>query len=786
MNRTYLIGNAHLDPVWLWRWQEGFSEILATFRSALDRMKDFPDFRFTSACAVYYEWIEKTDPEMFAEIQERVREGRWNIVGGWFLQPDCNIPCGESFARHALISQRYFKEKFGVTAKTGYNVDSFGHNASLPMILRESGMENYVFMRPMPHENGGLHDLFEWESADGSSVRTYRIPHFYNITQGTLGELDDIIARSEKQPLMAFYGVGNHGGGPTVSLINEINGHHRPEGVVYSTPDEYFDDTKALELPVVKGELQHHARGCYSANSFIKRSNRAAEYALLAAEKLCILSDSLTGEDNYPAEKLRKAWKNLLFNQFHDILGGCSIRSAYTDAGYLFGEIMSIAEQESFAALTRVCRQIDTLHGETLPSAKTSWRLWSCGKLGSPVIVFNPHAWETEVTVELTAVAARVTDDEGNAMPIQTVRAEHTNGGDRYGTAFRAKLPALGYRVFRIFTDGEAPEFPEITADANARTLENELVRITFDGESGEISEFISKATGEKLISRPTGTALLDETACDTWAHDKVTLGESVGSFGGAKFEVIERGCVRSTLRVESYFGGSTLRRDYTLERGSDAVKVSMTVDFHEKHRTFKLVLPAGDSVTASIPYGSIERPLGTGEEPCAEWLASGKLGYVSDITYGYDTDGDNFRPTIFRSAIYADHFGQRDSFCEYMEQGIGKFSYALFGFTTASDAKRRADELNCPPRVVNDTFHDGKLGGEYCGYDCGCKNIVVTAVKRGEEGGDVIRVAELDGTPVVTELRLLDKELSVEVKPHGIATLKDGVRTDLIENSKT
>lgn len=127
MRNIYLIGNAHLAPVWLWRWQEGFSEVLATFRSALDRMKDFDDFKFTSACAVYYEWIERIDTEMFEEIKQRVKEGRWNIVGGWYLQPDCNMPDGESFARHALISQRYFKDKFGVTAKTGYNVDSFGH-----------------------------------------------------------------------------------------------------------------------------------------------------------------------------------------------------------------------------------------------------------------------------------------------------------------------------------------------------------------------------------------------------------------------------------------------------------------------------------------------------------------------------------------------------------------------------------------------------------------------------------------------------------------------------------
>ena len=183
MGKVHLIGNAHLDPVWLWQWQEGLMEVKATFRSALDRMNEFPDFKFTSACSAYYMWIEKSDKKMFDEIVKRVKEGRWNLVGGWFIQPDCNIPSGESFARHALISQRYFEEKFGVRANTGYNVDSFGHNGNLPQILKKSGMDNYVFMRPMPHEKNIPSDLFDWESMDGSRVRTFRIPEFYNIDQ---------------------------------------------------------------------------------------------------------------------------------------------------------------------------------------------------------------------------------------------------------------------------------------------------------------------------------------------------------------------------------------------------------------------------------------------------------------------------------------------------------------------------------------------------------------------------------------------------------------------------
>ena len=152
--KLYMIGNAHLDPVWLWQWQEGFQEVKATFRSALDRMKEYPEFIFSSSSAAYYEWVEQNDPKMFAEIKQRVNEGRWQIVGGWWVQPDCNIPSGESFARQGLYGQRYFKEKLGVTATVGYCVDSFGHNGMLPQILSKSGMNAYVFLRPSPHERG--------------------------------------------------------------------------------------------------------------------------------------------------------------------------------------------------------------------------------------------------------------------------------------------------------------------------------------------------------------------------------------------------------------------------------------------------------------------------------------------------------------------------------------------------------------------------------------------------------------------------------------------------------
>lgn len=224
MDKVYeihLVGNAHIDPVWLWRWQEGFAEIKATFQSALDRLEEFPDFVFTSACAAYYKWVEENDPVMFEEIRKRVNEGRWFIAGGWWVQPDCNIPSGESFVRHGLYSQRYFYEKFGIMSKVGYNVDSFGHNGMLPQVLKKSGMDYYVFSRPGPHEKEIPKNLFWWEGEDGSRVLAFRIPYNYgnwwsdkdNPLRGkTLAVLE--LAREQGTDMMNFYGVGNHGGGP--------------------------------------------------------------------------------------------------------------------------------------------------------------------------------------------------------------------------------------------------------------------------------------------------------------------------------------------------------------------------------------------------------------------------------------------------------------------------------------------------------------------------------------------------------------------------------------------
>ena len=331
-NRVYLIGSAHLDPIWLWRWQEGCSEVLQTFRSALDRLNEYDDFVFTCSSAAYYRWVEQIAPDMFAEIVQRVREGRWVPVNGWWVQPDCNMPSAESFARQALYAQLYYYEKFGRICKTGYNVDSFGHNGNLPQLIKLGGMDAYVMMRPQPNENAEIPDIYMWQSPDGTALPTFKIQDSYTASgkESIDDRLQTAVRNMNKYDLgvMLFYGVGNHGGGPTrgdIEYMRELQKKESPE-LLFSSPDEYFAYLAAHteRLPVYTDDLQHHASGCYSATSLVKALNRRAENALYTAEAFSVVA-AKTADMQQKNACLKEAWQDVCFNQFHDILCGCSI-----------------------------------------------------------------------------------------------------------------------------------------------------------------------------------------------------------------------------------------------------------------------------------------------------------------------------------------------------------------------------------------------------------------------------------------------------------------------------
>lgn len=790
----HMIGNAHIDPVWLWQWQEGYQEVKATFRSALDRLSETEEFVFTCACADYYRWVEENDPGMFDEICARVKEGRWRVVGGMWIQPDCNMPSGESFVRQFLYSQRYFYEKLGLTAKTAYNVDSFGHNAMLPQIFKKAGVENYVMMRPGRRENARIPGwLFDWYAPDGSHVRTFRIMDSVGYGSG-FGNCDRNIAEAlaaqqeHGYPMMCFYGVGNHGGGPTIANIQAIKAYqaaHPGDEVIFSSPDEYFECVKDMDVPRWEGEMQHHASGCYSATSLIKRYNRRAESALLSAETMGVMSASLAGRR---IGDMTQGWRNLMFNQFHDVMCGCSIREAYEDARNQLGESIAIAAREQNAAVQAMSWKIDTMAGiEGRRRSKESHsRLWELNGLGTPLVVFNPHSFPVRQTVQLCGRTARATDHLGNELPLQVVRASRTNGKDKWDSIITAEAPALGYRLYWIYLDGESAQV-ESSLKVGEGFIENAHIAAKFDPETGALISLIDKKTGYDAISAPAGMRLFDVEFADTWAHMEFKFDDPRGDFADAEFTVKETGPVRAKLRVKTGYKGSTLIQDYILGADDDQLTVEARLDMGEKFRMAKLCFPVNAErpvARAEIAYGAIERECDGCEETGQRWMQlggdEGGLAVINDSKYSFSAPGSELRLTVANTSVFADHYGQqdRDEDCRHMDMGEQEFRYALVpcgGDWRGAGLTRRGMAFNAPLISIVETYHRGPLGPEYEGVAVDADNVVIGAIKRAEDGGGwVVRLNETAGRAVKAriDIKLIGRSIYVDMGAFEIRTL--------------
>ncbi len=802
----HLVGNSHIDPVWLWQWPEGFQEIRATFRSALDRMNEYPEFIFTCDSAAYYEWVEEIDPAMFEEIRARVAEGRWELVGGWWVEPDCNLPGGESFVRQALISQRYFEQKFGRIATVGYNVDPFGHHGMLPQLLLRSGMDSYVFMRPGPHEYRLPSPIFWWESPDGSRVLAFRLPHEYCAPREDLGyHLDKSIAQLPEQwtEMMAFYGVGNHGGGPTrenLDSIRRLDASGSMPRLRHSTPRRFFDSVlrSATELPIVRDDLQHHAVGCYSAHSGIKRWNRRTENALGTAEAWSAVA-AWAAERAYPAEEFGRAWRQLLFNQFHDTLGGTAIEPAYRDARDQLGEAGSIAARAQNVAIQSISRLID------LPADPRT----------VPIVVFNPHAWPVRTSVELEYGGLKPTDalidEAGMPVAFQPVQSYATVSAWRSRLAFDADLPPLGYRTYRMVADG--PRAPGPPLSASGTTVENDFVRLEIHPQTGRIEHLVLREGGRDVADlaepdRPRAV-VVDDTS-DTWGHRRLAYTDEIGTFETTQVSIVESGPVRAILRVESRYGTSSLVEDFVLSATGVAVEVRVILDWRERSRLLKLRYAtrlADPVATYEIPYGTIERPANGEEEPGQRWIdASGSvdgvdgtfgLGVLNDAKYGFDIHGGDLGITAVRSPIYAHHEpnvpkpGVR---YQHQDQGAQRFTLALVphrGGWADAGLTRRAAELNQPPTPLIESYHAGPLPQAASYVAVEPDHLVLGAVKLAEDGEDlVVRCVETAGRAAAARVTLpaWERTIEFEIGPYEIRTFRlareagAAVETDLLE----
>jgi alpha-mannosidase len=415
------VANAHIDPVWIWGWQEGMREVQATFQAAVDRLEEFSDLFFTASSASHYAWLEQMDAPLFEKIRALVSAGRWVIVGGEWVEPDCNIPSGESVCRQLLYGQRYFRRAFGRTATIGYNIDSFGHAGSLPQLLLKSGLEAYVMMRPQEHERHIPSALFSWVGTDGSTVLTYRIPFAYNSGHPTGGQSGadeerelvhhraeelSALSASEQIPFMLFFGIGDHGGGPTRAAIDEVR-LLRDEaglGVTFGDPARYFgtfSNRRGAGIPEVEGDLHMHAVGCYSVVSSMKADNARAESALVAAEKLAALSSLLSGEVLDVGRALETAWRHVLFNQFHDSLGGTCTPDAFSDLAHFHSYALALADEVTTRATQLMAAQVNTWVSGTERVERFRSAYPYVDHFPAPVVVFNPLSWAVRVPLTL-------------------------------------------------------------------------------------------------------------------------------------------------------------------------------------------------------------------------------------------------------------------------------------------------------------------------------------------------------------------------------------------------
>ena len=440
--RVVLVCNAHIDPVWLWPWEEGLAATLATFRAAAELCQEFDGFVFCHNEALLYRWVEEHEPILFERIGRLVREGRWHVCGGWFLQPDCNLPSGESFVRQITTGLRYFANRFGVRPRVAFNVDAFGHSRGLVQILAKSGFTGYLFCRPDPRHLTLPSDDFVWVGYDGSSLLAHRSAEHYNSELGRARVKVErwLEAHADDDDGLVLWGVGNHGGGASredLRALAALTDGTPDRQVVHGRPEEYFErlEAKRAALPRVGRDLNPWAPGCYTSMSTVKRPHRRLEARVFTAEKMCAAA-AIQGLLEYPSARLDEALEALLFAQFHDVLAGTSIEEVEAQAVQRLGHGLEIADRlraRAFFAL---------LAGE--PKA---------GEGEYPLFVLNPHPFPVTGTIvcemqppepntdPATFLEPVLTGRDGVAVPAQ-VEKESCNiqMDQRKRIAFRATL----------------------------------------------------------------------------------------------------------------------------------------------------------------------------------------------------------------------------------------------------------------------------------------------------------------------------------------------------------
>jgi alpha-mannosidase len=775
---VHVISQSHIDVAWLWPYypETIYDCVKLTFIRAIDNLKMHEDYTFAQSQAALYKAAEEFLPELFSEIVRHVKEGRWDVVGGAYVEFEGGEPCGESLVRQYLFGQRYFTRRFGTKVRVGWLPDSWTIAWQLPQILRKSGIKYLVFYRGSIGE-----DLFWWEAPDGSRILACR-PLKGSFAYRPFPEIRELVDETRRrygvENIPMIVGSGDHGGGPTyqeIRNIREVKDALKPEiEIRFSTPHQFFESLskEASGLPVLKRELDWELAGDLTNCARLKEGNRLSEVKLLAAEKFSSIAMLLAGM-KYPQSELNSAWEKVLFNQFHDIIGGSVIPSVQAEAGKAYEAVLRTAGEVLEKALQEISSLIDTSDSEL------------------SIIVFNSLSWsrtdivETEFNLPEGWKNVRLEDPDGATVPIQTTECCDEKGERCLKIIFIAEnVPPLGYKVYRVVpANGNVYETSPVKASGNE--LENRFFRIRVCGTTGDLESVFDRENLRELLEKNNHGNVLKLIEDPGDSEGRLTPGvDRSNRFTGiarkieskGSIRVAENGPVRAKLTVKKAYGNSTYVQEVAAYSRIRRIDFRLTVDWNEVHTALKVEFPLNITsplLNVGIPYGSATRIPNGEEQPFQQWIdmseADGSYGValLSDAKYGYDSEHNVLRLTLLRSPTEPSY---------NTDNGRHVVKYALYphvGEWKTSSVVQKSYEFSNPLLLRLERKHGGVLSKTGSFISVKPESAIIECVKKAEDGESlVLRLFQHTGVRNSCEILLnLDK------------TLKKAFKTNLLED---
>ena len=777
--KIHLLCNAHIDPVWLWRWNEGAAAAISTFRVAADFCEQYDGFVFNHNEALLYEWVEEYEPALFKRIQKLVKDGKWVIMGGWYLQPDCVMTSGESLLNQIALGREYFEKKFGKKPTTAINFDPFGHSRGLVQILAKNGYDSYIIMRPYEFQGE-----FLWEGFDGSHIKTHCMYGGYNTRKGTtVGKIKNYRNDLDGDLGICFWGVGNHGGGPSKVDLDQITEFIKTsdDEIIHSSADKYMSEVDTSNWKVIDTSLIPCMVGCYTSMARIKQANRRVENKIAITEKIMSYAEMGYGFE-FDKGELDKAKKALSLCQFHDILPGSCVKTAEEDALNTFGYAEEIADRLYTRAFFKMCEnQKKAREGEV------------------PVLIFNPHPYEIDGEFEVEFMLpnqnwnedeqtfAFIYDEVGNPLPTQNEKPQCTFNLDWIQKiSFKAKIaPSSVSRFDCRLKTVKKNTIDKKEYDANLITVENDKMKVSVNRKTGLIDSY--EINGKKYISNSGIIEIYNDNE-DPWGMNvdsfcnfddtfKLMSDEKANEFAGYPDEkiqnvrVIDDGDVRTKIQAFFEYNRSVAVVEYTLPKNGTYIDVDILMYSNEPNKMIKYRLDLGIN---GIPYGATvfgREKLFDDEKECVyhKWCGiesdNDRLYVLNKGTYGGSFSNNTVKISLLRTPVYSAHpinerqIAPHDRFLNHIDMGERHFSFRI---TTEKNVERAAQVYNESPLSIS-FFPAGTGEKKQSAVEIDNPYVFLSSVKKTDKGfeANLYNMADTENDACVY-FPLLDKKINL------------------------